>query len=352
MRILFTGGRAPVTLELVRNFGKNGWEVFVADSVVPNLSMFSKYAKFTFINSPRQNEQRFVDDLISIINENSIDILFPTCEEIFWISKNKEKILENCKIKILCDNIEKLSLLHNKYEFIKFAEKLKIQTPKTKLIDVGIKVNEKSVVKPIFSRFGESVTIVKKGNKLDKRYKGTHILQEFIEGENICSYGYAENGVLKFNICYKCPFQTNKASTAFVPFESEYIDKVVNRIIKKLNFSGNISFDFIRKDEKFYVIECNPRITSGIHIISDNDFTKLFFEKHDAFTKRKAQLLIPTIFTNFRFLPFRDVAFCLNDIIPFFKQLSCLNMFKKIAKKNNISLTQATTFDIEWNGEE
>jgi hypothetical protein len=121
--------------------------------------------------------------------------------------------------------------------------------------------------------------------------------------------------------------------------------------VKKLNFTGNISFDFIEKDKQYYIIECNPRITSGIHIICINDFTKLFFNGCDTLLKQKAQLLIPMLITKLKILFYKDVVFDSHDLKPFFKQISCLRMFDSIAKKNKISLTKATVFDIEWNGE-
>ena len=35
---------------------------------------------------------------------------------------------------------------------------------------------------------------------------------------------------------------------------------------------------------------------------------------------------------------------------PFLAQFKSLKYYLKIAKKNNISLTQAIMYDIEWNG--
>lgn len=352
MKILFTGGRAPVTLELVRNFGRNGHEVHVADSITPVLSAFSKYTKaFHRISSPRFSQESFVRDLIEIINIHKIDILFPTCEEIFWIAINKEKIAEACDIRIICDDIKTLSLLHNKYRFIKFAETEGILAPETFPYDGNNTLDKKNIIKPVFSRFGEDVIIA--GSDTVKDYaEKQYILQEFIAGENICSYGFADRGVLKFNVCYRSPFKTTKAFTAFEPFECTVINEVAKKIVEKLNFTGNISFDFIKKGAEYYIIECNPRITSGIHIIHQNNFEELFFGKLDILLKNKSQLFIPTIATNYRLLSYRDVIFCRSDIKPFAKQLSCLRVFHSIARRNNVSLTKATVRDIEWNGDE
>jgi len=351
MKILFTGARAPATLELVRNFGKNGWTVHAADSLTPALSEFSKYTNFFHrINSPRHNESLFVADLIEIINVNKIDVLFPTCEETFWISKNKNKILAGCNTQIICDDIEKLSLLHNKYRFMEFVKTEGILSPETFLYGGENILNKKAVIKPVFSRFGEDVIIAGEMEG-DNRSKGQHILQEFIEGENVCSYGFADNGILKFNVCYKSPFKTQKPFTAFEPFACEAINETVSKIVQVLNFTGNISFDFRKKDEQYYIIECNPRITSGIHIIRENHFAEVFFNAYETILTCKVQLFIPTLMTNYRLTVYKDIVFDLHDIKPFMKQLSCLLKIYSTARKHKVSLTKATVFDIEWNGE-
>ena len=182
--------------------------------------------------------------------------------------------------------------------------------------------------------------------------KNTHILQEFIEGENICSYGFSDNSILKFNICYKSPFKTKKAFTAFVPIECETINGIVKKIVKKLNLTGNISFDFIRKGEQYYIIECNPRITSRIHIIHENNFTELFFSKYSGLLKCKMQLFLPTLITSIRLLFYKDIIYNSHDLTPFFNQIQCLMTLNSIAKKNKISISKATVFDIEWDGKE
>ncbi|MCL2548538.1 MAG: ATP-grasp domain-containing protein [Symbiobacteriaceae bacterium] len=353
MKILFTGGRAPATLELARNFGRQGWEVHVADNISPVLPEFSRYTKaYHLIHSPRFAETLFVADLIQIILKHNIDVLFPTCEEIFWVSKNKRQIQESCEARILCDDLEKLALLHNKYRFMMFAREEGILAPETDLW-TGVNIlGRKSVIKPIFSRFGEDVTILEAGeNVYDER---THnILQEYIEGESVCSYGFADKGSLKFNVCYRSPLKTHTAFTAFDPLICSTIDEIVSGVVAKMSFTGNIAFDFIEMNGEYYVIECNPRLTSGIHTLCYNDFPQLFFGSgQEQLYLNKAQLLVPTLVTELRLLFYKDVIYDPRDLRPFSKQVSCLNLFRSRAREHGISLTKATVFDIEWNGED
>ncbi len=352
MKILFTGGRAPATLELARNFGRNGYEVHVADSITPVLSQFSNAVKaFHILHAPRFEESLFVEDLIRILNDNGIDILFPTCEEIFWIARNREKIAARCSAYLLCDDIKKLSLLHNKHEFIKFAQSQGIPAPNTEIYSANTAIASKSVIKPVFSRFGEEVTIWEAGTfpKLSYADGRQYVLQRFIEGESVCSYGFAENGELTFNICYRRPLTTKKACTIFEPYECIAINEFVKSIVKQLRFTGNISFDFIRKDGLYFVIECNPRVTSGVHVIRKNDFTQLYFGNHKIQEINKAQLLFPTLILGHTVKFYNDVIFNAQDWKPFFYQAACLHKLVSISRKHQISLTAASVFDIEWN---
>ena len=93
MKILVTGGRSPYTLELIRLLGKSGHEVISVEFLPIYLSQFSKYLSKKFqIGSPVYNFSRFQAELLKIIDQEKIDLILPTCEEIFYISKLKNII--------------------------------------------------------------------------------------------------------------------------------------------------------------------------------------------------------------------------------------------------------------------
>ena len=67
-RILITGGRAPVSLELVRQMSYAGKKVFVADSAPCYLTSSSRLIEKSFqLPRPRQSPLEFVDALERII---------------------------------------------------------------------------------------------------------------------------------------------------------------------------------------------------------------------------------------------------------------------------------------------
>lgn len=74
--ILFTGGRAPATLELVRIFHRKGFKVFIAESFKSHICKFSSCVHKSFtLPYPNKNTEEYIGQLIKIIHTERIDIL-------------------------------------------------------------------------------------------------------------------------------------------------------------------------------------------------------------------------------------------------------------------------------------
>lgn len=378
--VLFTGGRAPVTLDLIRLFANSGHNIFIAETFKDNMSGASKYVKKNILlASPALETDDFIQDLIDTIIEYKIDLLVPTCEEVFYIGKHLKRLEKHCRV--FTSDISVLEELHSKYKFICLLDELNIDYPKTERIsDINVLKNhleykEHFVLKPEFSRFASLVLINDKSpEKLDKiKISDDYpwVLQEFIKGNAFCSYSVAQDGELLAHGVYPSIYCAGQGATIhFKPVEVPEIESIVRKIVKYFNYTGQISFDFIRSDENniYYPIECNPRATSGTHLFS-NTLTQAFFNNTNGKTlypdlknPRMVALAmiiygIPSLRTvndskEFikQFYNSKDVVFKLKDMKPFLAQFKSLKYYLKIAKKNNISLTQAIMYDIEWNG--
>ena len=95
--ILLTGGRAPATLELARAFHRAGHTVFMAESLRGHLSEPSNAIEQNFlVPPPRQQMPGFINALRDIIARNKIDLLVPTCEELFYIAMGRDQL--PCKV--------------------------------------------------------------------------------------------------------------------------------------------------------------------------------------------------------------------------------------------------------------
>src|SRR5690625_69024 len=125
-RVLVTGARAPATLELIKNLAKDGCEVYAVDSVPFALGFYTKSVKaYEVVPPAKQETDHFIHKLIEVIQRYQIDLLIPTCEEIFYIAKFKCELEKYTSV--FCENIERLTKLHHKYEFIELAKSFGLQ---------------------------------------------------------------------------------------------------------------------------------------------------------------------------------------------------------------------------------
>ena len=377
IKILITGGRAPSTLELSRLLCKSGHKIFIAESNYAHICKASKYATSIKISPPATKYSDFINDLKNIITTYKIDLLIPTCEEIFYISKGKKILSQYCKV--FCDNFTILNTLHNK---LKFNQKLKnlgfcypqsiIANNKSDVVNL-LKKHKKIIIKPIYSRFAINTQIISNEKQLNKvNYNDTLMAQQFITGKEICSFSIAIDGKIKANLLYEPYFKVSSgAGISLKSLLHEKINAWIAIFIQENNFSGQIGFDFIQcTNGHIYAIECNPRLTSGIHFFAnypqiasaylDKSFTPISVPAniHKALFLALITLGISSI-NNLdqakkwllTLLKAGDMVFKKDDIKPFFYQIYCLvNAFSQ-SRKKRIPLLRTTTADIEYNGE-
>lgn len=365
MNILLLGGRSFVALELARNFGRHGHTVITAESVPVHPAGWSRYASKNFsIASPRFAADSFFNDLCHVIEDESIELLVPTCEETYYIAQLMPSL--NSKypnLQIASASIEHISQLHDKLLCMELCEKLNIKSPRTlpirhmtDLVKARAQFGDSRIlIKPRFSRFGTDIHIIEPSDDLegidleDKEW----VCQNYIDGSLMCSYSYASQGNTIATVCYLDPLnKSGEASTVFLPVTNSSAHEAIEKIIKHLGYSGSISFDFILKDDTPYIIECNPRITSGLHCIGSSDLQALMHDKTPLESPiTSAQIRLVTVLRHQKWLAsFPDVMMRWSDPLPVLSYIWLALHFAKISYHNKISFTAATTHDIEWNG--
>lgn len=371
-RILLTGGRAPSALYLARLFHEDGYEIYMADSIPYTLSSFSNIVKqFFLIASPVTHPNKFKSDLTSIIEREKIDLLLPTCEEVFHISKEHAYFSSLCDL--FCEPIDTLNTLHNKWTFINYLKKENKNVPKTYLLtskkqaEIEKKNFDSFVLKPVYSRFSSHVHIIhdRQIPAISPSHSHPWVMQEWIEGTQYCAYAICQKGTVYAFSLYETIFSAGIGATIhFQHHENTSIEQWVHTFVQNLEFTGQIAFDFIVKENgEIYPIECNPRLTSGIHLFTKNDsISRAFFDTPSLIypnINQKTMLSSAMLLYGVRqfslnwlvsFFTSKDVLFSFKDLKPFFFQPFSLISLWKIAKKQKISLLEASTIDIEWDG--
>lgn len=382
-RILLTGGRAPVTLELARLLAAADCTVYVAESLAHHLCHYSHSVTQSFlVPSPRYQPKRYINALIEIIKQCKIDWLIPTCEEIFYVARGLSQLNPLCQIFV--ESLPKLHRLHNKWTFIDRLNQWGILAPKTSLLQSQTDLLEflvtspfeTLILKPVYSRFASNIHILSQPfpqiPSLEISANYAWIAQEFIVGKQFCTYSIAHQGQLMATAIY--PNQLNSDRDPCIYFESINHPQLISwlsHFVELEQFTGQIAFDFIETPTgDLYPLECNPRATSGIHLFQVSDrLEQAFFNSTDHLIQpqngSKAMIAAAMLGMGLRqsiashqfpkwlqkFFTTKDVIFHLSDPLPFVYLGLVLFQFWQISKQHRVSLQQASTYDIEWNGE-
>jgi predicted ATP-grasp superfamily ATP-dependent carboligase len=372
--ILLTGGRAPATLELARAFHRAGHTVFMAESLRGHLSETSNsLAKNFLVPPPHQQTRAFLDALEKIVVENKIDLVIPTCEEVFYVAMGRDHF------PAFAEPLEKLRPLHNKWDFIQTADALGLPVPETTRIETRDSLRSafdrwpRLVLKPVYSRFAARTLIRPTVHQAFSTltFDAPWVAQEFIEGTQVCTYSVCQRGRLTAHTAYRSDFTAGQGATIlFQHVDHQPIFDWVTKFVAATSFTGQIAFDFIETAHgRVLALECNPRATSGIHLLSrEPRFVEAFFDatmnciqpSSPASSMLLSGMLVYGLPASLKkrelgkwlaaFLSSRDTLFDPRDPSPFFLQARSIFYYLMLARQKDISPLEASTFDIEWNG--
>ena len=359
--ILISGARAPIALEMARSLHRLGHRVIMSDSMSLTLTRWSNtVTKYYLTPSPRHNTKAYVQCIQNIILNEKVNHFIPTCEDALFVAANKESF--DCKV--WTSDKELMLKLHNKHWFSIFAGD-QLNIPETILIDqfTDWESSDQYVFKPCYSRFASSVIIGKKltENHFSKAEKSKWIAQRRILGFEICVYSIWDQGKLKAYAAYHPLYKAGKgAGIFFEPIQNGTVFENVNSFGNKIKYTGQMCFDVIIDDQNTpFFIECNPRGTSGAHLINSHlanaylASESYIYQSKDEFCIKYAMAILQpfSLFKN-RVRKAKDCIFDTKDLKPFFFQILSLIEITYIKLTKGTTWLEATTGDIEWNGDE
>jgi hypothetical protein len=377
MRILITGARAPVALDLARALGGAGHEVVAADTMRATLAGASRYvARRLVLPPPRHQPHAFAAALLRAVERQRIDLLVPTCEEVFYVAWLHEALASRARV--FCEPLGALREWHSKAALGQRAAALGLHTPRTVVVgdDAALRAALPAfpsfLLKPAFSRFATHI-ITNRGPRAGRLPLGAcrptpqqpWLLQEYVEGEALCSYSLLHGGHVTAHCAYATPYTAGGgAGTAFASVEGGPTLEVV-RTLASGGFTGQLSLDFIRDAAgRLVLLECNPRATSGLHLLPPALLAGALLDpRHPTWVqpagarRELALAALPAALRRegpraLRGALARDVIFRRDDPLPALAQVAPLLRFGAVSLRKRIGLLEATTDDIEWNGED
>ena len=376
-RVLVTGARAPVALDLARAFRTAGCSVSLADSVRPFASALARPRfPIELVPPPRYAFTEFRTRLQALAER--FDLIVPTCEEVFWIAAAAAR--DGWADRLFAPPSAALSRLHSKALFPQLAGAAGIEAPVTTPLTCPGDIERlpaatsELVFKPEYSRFGSRTLIAPSpGNLWRVTPSPTRrwVAQERIEGEEFCVWSAMRGGRLVAYAAYRPLLRHGRsAAYAFEAVDRPELRDMAARLARAVGGDGQLSYDVVVTARgRVAPLECNPRAVSGLHLFdSSPDLALAMLGGHElaspaAGTIRylapaMALMGLPAAIAGASFGRWRRIVREGTDVVtrpgdrwPAAGVLADAARFAVLGLARLHSPVGETTDDIEWNGE-
>ncbi len=376
-KILITGARAPVALHLARLFHAAGHRAWLADTHRFPLSAATRLAEgYIRLPPPRDGLAAYGAAVEAAVAQHGIELVIPTCEEVFFLAAARD--LQHRSIPLFAPAFATLAQAHHKAEFARGAVGLGADPPRTDVVAspealAAIADAGERVLKPAWSRFASRVLVRPNREQLSSirpTAEDPWLVQDYLPGDEICSYGVARDGRLVGFAAYRPLYRAGLgAGIAFEPVDEPAAARFTAGYAARHSWTGQLSFDYRRDAEgALHVIECNPRAVSGLNFfaVADN-LPRAILEGTGTsptdlrpMTVPLALLLyglpaalrrntVPAWWSDYRRMG--DILSFPGDRSFAGAQLLSVAEIALLALRTGKTLQQAATHDIEWNGE-
>lgn len=373
--VLLTLGRLSKALEIARALANAGCRVIIAEPFRRHVCKPSRYVTASYVvTAPNTDAGAYLREILSVIEKEQVDLVLPVSEEALHVAKLTDRLSEG--VRFASEGFERLAVLHDKLAFVETGKKLGFKMPETySASSQEAQLFTRAgnyVVKPVHSCSGLGLHLCEKGEALPE-INVPAVVQRRIDGRHVSTCAITHKGRVIGNVAYE---GTVFAGTVAVCFErvddAPRIAEWVAAFADKTGYSGFLSFDFIIDEEGMpWPIECNPRVTSGVHffdppglaaaILNPDDAQsielkprKRFQQAYSTLTEVYGHLLQPREY--FRLLKelftASDIVWNWRDPLPFVLMTPNSWDVLRPAIFEGVSMGEAAMRDIAWFGSE
>lgn len=269
MRILVTAIGSMSAECAIKKLKESGFYVVGCD-IYPKEWHYETTLCDKFYQAPFATEnKKYIQFLLDVCQEQNLNYIIPLTDlEIDVINCYRSLFYENGIT--LCMQSEKvLDIVRNKYKLHKYFENDdNVPSIKTCLLtDLDESMTYPCIAKPYNGRSSEGlIRNASKEQILAITDKVNYIIQEQIEG-NVFTVDYCRSA--KSGIACAVPRQEllrtkNGAGLTVRMSCDDNLIKLVSYIGNKLDVNGCVNMEFIKNDDRYYLIDINPRFSAGI----------------------------------------------------------------------------------------
>lgn len=277
----------PFALDAIRKLGERGHEVFACDSYAAAPGSHSRYLAGHFTTASASDDpEAFVADVARFAAEREVELLVPMFEEVFYLAGLRERI--PAATGLYAPPFRALAQVHDKGTFQELCERLGIRTPQTLVahdaeeLAAAIERFPRYFGRAAFSRGGVGL-LTNTGplaGHLDPSdchptEANPWLVQEFVDGPMHCTYSCVHEGKVATHMSYRAPRQwEHSTGIQFLSVDPADTLATVERLAAELGWDGQMSLDFVDTGEGLAMIECNPRPTDGVLLMSATELER------------------------------------------------------------------------------
>ena len=367
-RVLVTGARAAAALDIARALRAAGFEPHLADCSPARLARWSNSAGPVHrYASPVTRPDAFAADVRALVRKLEPVRIIPACEEVFHLAALAET--DAFLTALFAPSLALLADLHAKDRFIALCDRLDLPAPETctvtdaDTLSAAVQALGDVVVKPVWSRFGSRTLVSPSTDQLSNiapTPATPWVVQRRITGEDVSFYAVFNDGGVNAFAAYGSDCRARGgAALSFRPLDASAADRLrpfAGALASHVD-RGQISCDAVVDAEgRPWLIECNPRATSGVHLFAPADLGRALAGEGEAVSLDEPRCVAPALWgkrvsAKARSALGRDVVSAPGDPLPTFGALADAAVFALRAVKTRRPLTEAMTADIEWNGQ-
>jgi len=294
VRVLITSSRMPFALDAIRKLGSRDHEVFACDSYAAAPGSHSKYLAGHFTTASASGDpEAFVGDVVRFAADNEVELIVPIFEEVFYLAAQHERVSEGARL--YAPPFRTLAQVHDKGTFQELCEKLGLRTPQTVLAHSPEELKEAIARFPryfgraAFSRGGVGLltnTGPLAGHLSPDDAHPTEanpwLVQEFVDGPMHCTYSCIHSGKVASHMSYRAPRQwEHSTGIQFLSVDPADTFPTVEKLAGELDWEGQMSLDFVDSGDGLVMIECNPRPTDGVLLMTAEELERALLEPGD-----------------------------------------------------------------------
>lgn len=380
MRLLITSSRMPFALDAIRKLGEGRHDVFACDSYSSSPGSHSKFLQAHFTTaSATEDPAGFVDDVERICRENEIELLLPMFEEVFYLAAQHDRL--SAATRLYAPPFRTLAQVHDKGTFQELCDRLEIHTPQTVVahsseeLKGAIERFPRYFARAAFSRGGVGLltnTGPLAGHLSPEDAHPTEanpwLVQEFVDGPMQCTYSALHETRVASHMSYRAPRQwEHSTGIQFLSVDASDTLPIVERLGGELGWDGQMSLDFVDTDDGLVMIECNPRPTDGLLLMTAEELERGLLEPGPETLLvepgRETQLDFAVFGQMFR-QPLKEVPRSFNDLVkvpgtdrgwhdamPKLYSFLAFAHHERLSLKERKGLFEAMADGITWDGQ-